>query len=72
MKFLDIQQNTDDWLQLRVGKIGGSSIGTIMACFGKAFGDPAHKLAIKLAVEQLPLHTKHVNNGAFLSLLYLE
>jgi len=49
----DIPQNTPEWLQMRVGKIGGSSIGKIMACYGKAFGDPAHDLAVKVAIEQI-------------------
>ena len=52
-KFHDIQQNTDEWLDLRCGKIGGSSIGKIMANYGKAFGKPAHDLAVKIAIEQI-------------------
>jgi hypothetical protein len=51
--FHDIQQNTDEWMKLRAGKVGGSSIGYIMASYGKAFGDPAKKLAVKLALEQI-------------------
>lgn len=51
--FHDIQQNTDEWLKMRAGKVGGSSIGAIMANYGKAFGDPAKKLAVKLALEQI-------------------
>ena len=53
MKFFDIEQNTEAWLDLRVGNIGGSSIGTIMANFGKPFGDPAHKLAVNIAIERI-------------------
>lgn len=51
--WIDIEQNTDEWMALRAGKVGGSSIGTIMANFGKAFGNPAHDLAVKLALEQI-------------------
>lgn len=59
--FFDIQQNTDEWLNLRIGKVTGSEIGKIMAQkkdkktgkLSNAFGDPAKKYAVKLAVEQL-------------------
>ncbi len=51
--FHDVEQNTPEWFQLRCGKIGGSSIGTIMANYGKAFGKPAQELAVKIAIEQL-------------------
>ncbi len=52
-KFYDIEQNTDDWLTLRSGKLTSSNLGTIMANYGKAFGEPAKKLAVKIAVEQI-------------------
>ncbi|MCP3930127.1 MAG: YqaJ viral recombinase family protein [Bacteroidetes bacterium] len=51
--WLDIQQNQDEWLDLRAGKVTGSSIGKIMANFGKKFGDPAKRLAINIAVERI-------------------
>ena len=47
----DIKQNTDEWLDLRAGKVTGSSIGKVMANFGKAFGRPAKDLAVSIAVE---------------------
>jgi hypothetical protein len=53
MMWHNVQQNTEEWLDLRCGKIGGSSIGKVMANFGKAFGQPAHDLAVKLAIEQI-------------------
>jgi hypothetical protein len=53
LKFHDIEQNTDEWFKLRAGKVGGSSIGCIMANYGKAFGEPAKALAVKLAIEQI-------------------
>jgi hypothetical protein len=52
MLFLDIEQD-DQWMELRAGKVGASSLHSIMANYGKAFGDGAKKLAIKLAVEQI-------------------
>lgn len=51
--WIDIEQNTDEWLQLRVGKIGGSSISKIMANFGKSFGEPAKKMAVDIALERI-------------------
>ena len=53
MVFHDVEQQTDQWFQLRCGHIGGSSIGKIMANHGKAFGQPAHDLAVKIAIEQI-------------------
>jgi hypothetical protein len=52
-EWIDVQQNTEEWESLRIGRIGGSSIGKIMANYGKAFGDPAKKLAQKIAIEQI-------------------
>ena len=49
----DIQQNNDDWLDLRIGKVTGSSIGKVMANGNKAFGAPAKQLAINIAVERI-------------------
>lgn len=51
--FYDIEQNTDEWLNMRMGKVTGSSIGKIMANYGKAFGEPAKKLAVTIAREQV-------------------
>lgn len=48
-----VEQNTDDWLNLRCGLLSCSNLGVVMANYGKAFGEPAKRLAIKLAVEQL-------------------
>ena len=53
MIFHDIEQNTDEWLALRGGKLTGSGFGRIMPNFGKAFGDPAKKYATTIAVEQI-------------------
>lgn len=51
--FHDVRQNTDEWLALRAGKVTGSSVAKIMANYGKAFGDPAKKLAVNIAIEQI-------------------
>ena len=52
-KFYDIAQNTDDWFQMRAGKLTSSKLGTIMANYGKAFGEPAKKYAVNIAIEQI-------------------
>lgn len=53
MKFHDIAQNTEEWDNLRLGKITSSNYACIMANDGKAFGDPAKRYAIKLALERV-------------------
>lgn len=53
MIFHDVEQNSDEWLQLRVGKVTSSGLSKVMAKFGKAFGDPAKQYATKIALEQL-------------------
>lgn len=61
MIFHDVEQNSDEWLFLRAGKITGSEIGKIMANEGKAFGKPAKDYAIKIALERLT--GKPINGG---------
>lgn len=51
--FFDIEQNTDEWLELRAGHLTGSAIAKVMANDGKAFGEPAKKLAVDIALEQI-------------------
>ena len=46
-----IEQNTDAWFQLRMGKITSSNFATIMANNGKAFGKPALQYAMRVAIE---------------------
>ena len=53
MVWHDVDQNSDEWMALRVGRVGGSSIGRIMANYGKAFGQPAQDLAVRIALEQI-------------------
>jgi hypothetical protein len=64
MIFYDIEQNTDEWLALRAGKLTGSSFQTIMANYGKSFGEPAKKLAAKIALERItgkPIGSSYTN-----------
>ncbi|MEI7410104.1 lambda exonuclease family protein [Pectobacterium aroidearum] len=49
----DIQQSTEEWEALRVGKVTASNFGLIMANAGKAFGDPAKRYALQIALEQI-------------------
>jgi len=51
MQFHDIEQNTDEWLDMRVGKVTGSAVKVLMANYGKAFGEPAKKKAVSIARE---------------------
>ena len=51
--FHDVEQNTDEWFAMRAGKLTGSNFGKIMANMGKSFGEPAKKLAMTIAAEQL-------------------
>lgn len=53
MEFLDVEQNSDEWFEMRAGKLTGSKFGTIMANDGKAFGEPAKKYAANIALEQI-------------------
>lgn len=49
----DVEQNTGAWLDLRMGKATASSFGIVMANEGKAFGDPAKRYALDLALQRL-------------------
>jgi len=53
MQFHNVDQNEDDWWQLRLGRLTGSAVGKVMANYGKAFGDPAKKLIITKARERV-------------------
>ena len=48
-----IEQNTEAWFLMRSGKLTGSVASKVMANDGKAFGDPAKKLAVNIALEQI-------------------
>lgn len=51
--FHDVPQNTDEWHALRLGKATASCFGTFMANDGKAFGEPAQRYALQIALERL-------------------
>lgn len=51
MQFVDVPQNTDEWQALRLGKVTASNFGCFMANEGKAFGDPAKRYALQIALE---------------------
>lgn len=53
MKFHDVPQNTDAWSALRLGKATASNFACFMASDGKAFGDPAKRYALQIALERL-------------------
>jgi hypothetical protein len=52
-KFHDVEQNTDEWQALRLGKATASQFGCFMANYGKDFGDPAKRYALQIALERL-------------------
>lgn len=47
----DVEQNTEVWQQLRTGKVTASNAGCYMANGDGAFGDPAKKYALQIALE---------------------
>lgn len=49
----DVEQNGEEWDALRLGKTTASNFGLIMANDGKAFGEPAKRYALQLALEQI-------------------
>ena len=53
MNHIQIDHNSDEWLELRAGRLTSSSVPTIIANYPKAFGEPALKLASEIAVEQI-------------------
>lgn len=53
LEFFDVLGNTDEWDALRAPLITSSNLSKVMANFGKAFGEPAKKYAVDVAVAQL-------------------
>ena len=53
MIFHDVEQNTPDWDDLRLAKATASNAAKWMANDGKAFGEPAHKYALQIALESI-------------------
>ena len=52
-KFYDVDQNSEEWFGMRAGKLTSSKLGVVMANYGKAFGEPAKKYAVNIAIEQI-------------------
>jgi hypothetical protein len=52
-QFFDIQQNTDEWLDLRSAKPTSSALSKIMANYGKDFGKPAKDYAVNICLERI-------------------
>jgi hypothetical protein len=61
-EFHNVQQNSEAWEALRIGKVTNSYAPTFMANLGKAFGEPAKDYALTIALEQLN-GRKSVNAG---------
>lgn len=53
LKFHEVEQNSDEWFALRIGKATMSNAPKFMANLGKAFGEPAKSYALQLALEQV-------------------
>ena len=53
MKFHDVEQNGDEWYALRLGKATASNFACFMANDGKAFGEPAKRYALQIALERI-------------------
>jgi len=53
MRWHDVEQNGPDWDALRLGKITASSYPKFMANYGAAFGDPAKRYALQVALERV-------------------
>lgn len=63
-EFHDVAQNSDEWYQLRAGRLTSSNLGCVMANYGKAFGEPAKKYAVNIAIEQItskPISSSYTN-----------
>lgn len=52
-EFIDVEQNSNEWFELRAGKLTSSKLGIVMANYGKALGEPAKKYAVNIAIEQI-------------------
>lgn len=52
----DIEQNTPEWEVVRLGRATASCYGKFMANYGAAFGEPAIRYALQLALERVNGH----------------
>ena len=51
--WVDVEQGTEEWHNLRLGLCTSSNFAKVMANFGKAFGNPAVEYAQKKALERV-------------------
>ena len=51
--WIDVKQNSEEWFNLRLGKVTSSNFAKIMANNGKALGTPAIEYAQKVALESI-------------------
>lgn len=49
----NVEQNSPEWDELKLGQPGSSAAATFMAHYGKDFGEPAQKLALRYALERI-------------------
>lgn len=49
----NVEQNSPEWDELKLGQPGSSAAATFMAHYGKDFGEPAQKLALRYALERV-------------------
>lgn len=49
----DVEQNSPEWEALKLGKPSASGYAKFMANYGKAFGDPAIRYALQIALERV-------------------
>jgi len=64
-EFINVEQNTDEWYALRAGKLTSSNLSKVMANLGKAFGEPAKKYSVNIAIEQItgnPISSNYSND----------
>lgn len=53
LSFYDVEQNSEEWFDMRAGIVTSSSLSKVMANYGKAFGEPAKRLAVDIATGRL-------------------
>jgi hypothetical protein len=53
MLWHDVQQNTLEWEELKIGLPSSSSYSKFMAHYGKPFGEPAQRYALQIALEKV-------------------
>lgn len=70
LNWLPVIQGSQEWLDLRIGKVTGSNFGIFMANDGKDFGPPAKKYALGIALERITgvsnesgYTNEHMNRG---------